>query len=175
MWQHWDWFCIGNNVSSSSGWAMLLPISVLENHNQRLFIGRSVFCRVSARRRTDPRSDVLKGKVGRWWGRWDQYCVQSWDQPTLWLFKTVKISLTDIYIYIFVQPALCSKQLADKKILKINTLRCELPACCAQLFLPLLWQWLSGERSWRSAIPPGAPLKWIFPQHLGRRKWQQDK
>lgn len=55
---------------------MLLPISVLENHNQGLFIGRSVFCSVSARRRTDPRSDVLKGKkkkkkmpVGRQWGR----------------------------------------------------------------------------------------------------------
>lgn len=48
MWPRWDWSCIGNNVSSSRRWTMLLPISVLENHNQGLFTGRSVFCRVSA-------------------------------------------------------------------------------------------------------------------------------
>lgn len=95
MWQHWDWFCIRNNVSSSRSWATLLPISVLENHNQGLFIGCSVFCRVSAWRRTDPRSDVLGAgvggvPVGRRWGRWDQYCAQSRDQSTLWLFKTEK-------------------------------------------------------------------------------------
>lgn len=45
----------------------LLPISVLQKHNQGLFIGRSIFCRVSARQHTDTRSDVLKEKKNCRW------------------------------------------------------------------------------------------------------------
>lgn len=103
----------------------LLPISVLENHNQGLFIGRSVFCRVSAWQCADPRSDVLKEKKEkcRWVvGGGDEINTVfraeiSRRSGSLRGQKCLKL------IFFFSQPVLCSNQSADKKKkLKVNTL-----------------------------------------------------